>query len=647
MEANPHWNENIQRWQFLIDSYLGGKDYKDGKYLAEYIMETISEYQGRLDNTPLDNHVKAIVAIYNSFLFRTPPKRDFGSLGNDSSLPSFLKDADLDGRSFDAVMRDISTYSSVYGNCWIIIDKPQSSAYTRAEELSQGLRPYISIYTPENVLDWNYVRGENGSYHLDYIKVFEGQSNGRSIYRIYTPDVISVVSASENDSEVRIEMEIPNQLGVIPAVCVYGQRSPIKGVGVSDVGDVADVQRAIYNELNEVYQLLTLTNHPSLVKTASTSASAGAGAIIQMPEDLQGELKPYLLQPSGASIDGLLNSLRFKIESIDRMAHMGGIRSIETRRLSGVALATEFQLLNARLAEKGDNLEHAEEQLWRLYARWQGMVWDGEIDYPNSFNIQDKYNDMNMLKLAKDAGPKSDVVNEEIERQILRLLVNDDFRFEQLVEHINENETAEINEEMDELALIEKAKSVLTMPTTGNEVVDMELNKKVIEEVVNDTASLEAIYAAYQAANPTLPVTFELSSCPLPLQDPKINLANHMVAIDQANLGPADPRKPETVFWMKKSELWNTSVGEARTRLCSNCSHYSSTTEMTNCIKNGPGGQIKASNLPVSPQWADVADPSGYCDLYDITCTATRTCDNWDAGGPIDNQKAEDLGLGE
>jgi hypothetical protein len=492
MEANPHWNENILRWQFLIDSYLGGKDYKDGKYLAEYIMETISEYQGRLDNTPLDNHVKAIVAIYNSFLFRTPPKRLFGSLEKDPSLVNFLKDADLDGRSFDAVMRDISTYSSVYGNCWIIIDKPQSVAYTRAEELNQGLRPYISIYTPENVLDWNYVRGMNGSYYLDYIKVFEGQSNGRNMYRIYTPDTITVASAADNDTEVRVEMELPNQLGVIPAVCVYGQRSPVKGIGVSDVGDVADVQRAIYNELNEVYQLLTLTNHPSLVKTASTSASAGAGAIIQMPEDLQGELKPYLLQPSGASIDGLLNSLRFKIESIDRMAHMGGIRSIETRRLSGVALATEFQLLNARLAEKGDNLEHAEEQLWRLYSRWQGFIWDGEIDYPNSFNIQDKYNDMNMLKLAKDAGPKSDTVNEEIERQMLRILVNDDMRYESLVEDIGKSQQTEYNQKLDEYALIEKAKSILAMPPTGNTIVDTELNNQVLKEVIdNDLAEIQ------------------------------------------------------------------------------------------------------------------------------------------------------------
>lgn len=492
INANEHWKRNIERWQFLINSYLGGKDYKDGKYLTAYVMEDMADYEGRIDNTPLDNHVKAVVAIYNSFLFRTPPKRLFGNLSNDPGLTPFLKDADLDGRSFDAVMRDISTYSSIYGHCWIVIDKPASNAYTRAEELNQGIRPYISIYTPENVLDWSYSRNMNGSYSLSYIKVFEGESNGKQTYRIYTPETISVISTTPDSENVTVEYEVPNALGTVPAICVYGQRSPVKGLGISDVGDVADMQRAIYNELSEGEQILRLTNHPSLVKTASTQASAGAGAIIQVPEDLPGELKPYLLQPSGASIDGLLKSLMQKVESIDRMAHMGGIRSIETRRLSGVALATEFQLLNARLAEKGANLEHAEEQLWRLYARWQGTSFNGEILYPDSFNIQDKYNDMNMLKLAKDANPKSDIVHTEIERQMLRILVNDDDKFQEMVEDIGESKSAEMNYKLDEYALIEKAKSLLAMPATGNAIVDEELTKQVLKEVIDsDIAEIQ------------------------------------------------------------------------------------------------------------------------------------------------------------
>jgi hypothetical protein len=434
-QAHPHWKLNIQRWQFLIDSYLGGAEYKDGEYLTAYMFENREAYESRLDNTPLDNHVKAVVAIYNSFLFRQPPRRNFGNLSNDISLEFFLQDTDLDGRNFDAVMRDVSTYSSIYGHCWVVIDKPLTTAHTRAEELSQNIRPYMSIFTPENVVDWKYTRSINGAYHLTYLKVFESGNKDIDVYRVYTPESIQVVQIDKSsavEDEVVVE-EIPNALGMVPAVCVYSQRSPIKGIGISDIGDVADMQKGIYNELSELEQLIRISNHPSLVKTGQTQASAGAGAIIQMPDDMPGDLKPFLLEPTGSGIEGILESIRTKVEAIDRMSHMGGIRSIESRRLSGVALATEFQLLNARLAEKADNLEHAEEQIWRIYARWQGTVWNGEIKYPDSFNIQDKYNDMNMLKLAKDAGVENKALNAEIERRMGRILVESDEEFDALV----------------------------------------------------------------------------------------------------------------------------------------------------------------------------------------------------------------------
>lgn len=425
LETHREWRNNIGRWRFLIDSYNGGQYYRDGKYLTAYQMESEADYETRLDTTPYDNHVRSIVSIYNSFLFREPPKRELGNLADDETVGYLLKDADLDGRSFDAVMREISAYASVYGHVWLLLDKPPSNANTRAEELNQGIRPYISIVTPENVLDWEYQRLDSGYYELTYLKIFEGNYDGIDVIRKYQRDSTEVWEISHNE-DARMRQTFDNPLGRIPAIIVYGKRGPVKGIGVSDIGDVADMCRSIYQELSEVEQLGRLTNHPSLVKTASTSAGAGAGSIIQMPEDLQPELKPYLLQPDGASLEGFLESMQHKILSIDRMSHMGGIRSIESRRLSGVALSVEFQLLNASLAAKADELEHAEEQIWRLYAQWQGLNWDGEVKYPDSFNIQDRYNEMNNLKMAKESQPRSQTLHRVIEQNMLKLLVSEE-----------------------------------------------------------------------------------------------------------------------------------------------------------------------------------------------------------------------------
>ena len=112
---------------------------------------------------------------------------------------------------------------------------------------------------------------------------------------------------------------MPNQLGKVPAVFVYANRSPIRGIGVSDIGDIADMSLAITNEWSECEQLIRLTNHPSLVVTPEVDAAAGAGAIIKIPNETDAGLKPYLLQPGGQSIDGLLKRFITFFQSSSRL----------------------------------------------------------------------------------------------------------------------------------------------------------------------------------------------------------------------------------------------------------------------------------------------------------------------------------------
>jgi hypothetical protein len=134
--------------------------------------------------------------------------------------------------------------------------------------------------------------------------------------------------------------------------------------------------------------------------------------------------------------------------------------------------------------------------------------------------------------------------------------------------------------------------------------------------------------------------------CPLPLQDNALNIANHLITIAEYGLGPADPREPNTEFWSAKAVMWATTEGDARGRMCCNCNHYWDTTQVRDCIANGPAMQLKASALPLDPPWADIeSHPVGYCDLYDITCSPIRTCDSQEPGGPIDDERQLARGL--
>lgn len=481
---------HYKRWQYLIKSYLGGYEYRMGQYLSKYVYETDSEYLKRLSTTPLENHVKAVTHIYNSYLFRTDPKREYGNLDNFPELEMLKEDADFEGRTFDSFMREVNIMSTVYGHCLVMVEKPKSNALTRAEELNQQLRPYLNLYTPLNILDWSFKRQDSGVYELVYLKLIEVEnaSNGQpeSYYiREYTKDTVSLYSynsavASENE----LIEQVPNELGIIPAVWVYANRSPVKGIGVSDVGDVADMANSIYNDLSELEQLIRLTNHPSLVKTPEVEASAGAGAMVIMPNETDPGLKPYLLQPNASSIDGILNSIATKVRMIDRMAHMGAIRSIETRQTSGISQIAEFQLLDTRLSEKARNLELAEEQIFRLFGKWLGVAWDGQIKYPRAFHLKDKSLDIDTLKKAADSNPANPVVKEYIDYKILEALSKDDDELNGIMEkyHSNGQEPNEPNGQM-------------TLPTNNGNGNDSLLTH--LKEMIASGASDEEIIAMH------------------------------------------------------------------------------------------------------------------------------------------------------
>lgn len=428
--TSKDYDDNKESWEFFLRSYMGGFDYKDGQYLTRYVNEDKDSYGRRIDLTAIDNHCRNIVHIYSSFLWRVAPTRNYNSLANDPALESFIHDADLEGRSLNAFMRTAQIWSSVYGNVWIIVDKPRSNAQTKAEELDQDIRPYVTLFTPENVYDWRFERSASGRFVLSYLKVRESiqylsETEKETYYKIFTPEKIDTYRVINHETETLVD-SVENALGKIPAVFLPAQRSVIRGIGISDLSDVAHMQRSIYQEYSEIEQIIRISNHPTLVKTFNTEASGGAGAVINLPDDLDQGLKPYQIQPSGSNLDAVRNAISDKVEAINRMAHMGAVRGTEVITQSGVAMQTEFELLNAKLSEKADILELAEEQMWTFFCDWQGVKPDVEISYPDSFDIRDYEKELNFLQQLKASGIRSNTLTKEVDKKIADLVLDDE-----------------------------------------------------------------------------------------------------------------------------------------------------------------------------------------------------------------------------
>lgn len=421
LSSNSEYNEYRERWEYLFQSYMGGLEYRDGSYLTKYNLETPQEYQARIRSTPLDNHCNSVVQVYNSFLFREQPKREFGTMDNSAAVLSFLRDADLDGRSLNAFMKDVATWASVFGHCWMILVKPNTGAVTMADEQQLGVRPYLNLMNPLAVTDWRWSRSITGVYELEYFKYVEEFTPSGQTVKIWTRDTIQTIEVDQRNSKIKYDYVEPNQLGYIPCVIAYNLRSSVRGIGISDITDIADTQRMIYNINSEIEQSIRIDGHPSLVKTPETQAGIGAGSIIQIPDNLDPGLKPYILDYNGAELSAMLSVKQNLVDAIDKMANTGAIRATESRTLSGVAMQTEFALLNARLSAKADSLELAEEQVFTMFARYMGTEWTGHVEYPGSFNIRDVENNMQTLKTAKETATDPGVYK-VIDYQLLELL---------------------------------------------------------------------------------------------------------------------------------------------------------------------------------------------------------------------------------
>ena len=109
-----------------------------------------------------------------------------------------------------------------------------------------------------------------------------------------------------------------------------------------------------------------------------------------MPSNLPGDLKPFLLQPSASTVDSILAAINYHVSAIDNLTNLTSVRGAKT--LSGLAMETEQQTLNAKLNNMAAGLERIEVKIWKLFFAWNQveMPEDFEVSYMKEFSIRDR-----------------------------------------------------------------------------------------------------------------------------------------------------------------------------------------------------------------------------------------------------------------
>lgn len=419
--THPDYDYYLAPWQFFIRSYWGGKAYRDGNYLLQHPFESPENYARRKATAYYYNYCRPIVDIFVSHLFKKPPSRDFGSLTDDPLFKSFLEDADLEGKSYSQFMRDAQRFAGIYGRVSIIVDKPSAVAKTRAEEISGDIRPYCSLITPENLFDWAFIRTPDGRTILDMVKIYEGGN-----YRIWTRTGWELweVTSDEKDGEVKLIESGKHDLGEIPIVNLYNLHSGFRMVGISDIQDIADVNKNIYYLCSDAKEIIENAAFPMLAmpyaRGGEEEKEVGPKNILQF-DPSEPNSKPYWLEPPHSSLSEIREWIKQDIEEIHRTARLRGVRGQDSKQpWSGIALDMENNMRDAALKEKADNVEKAEKDILRLWGLWEKKKFDGVIDYPSDFSLRDLDRDMDNSIKAIDAGVPSPKFLKETYKKIAR-----------------------------------------------------------------------------------------------------------------------------------------------------------------------------------------------------------------------------------
>lgn len=455
------YDQYDDEWEFLQAAYDGARALVAYGAIIRHERESQTNFDRRIDEAYGFSYSKSIVELFNFYLFKGVVKRQLGVLGDDELWSLFMKDCNLESDSFEDFLLKVGKAASIQGQCGILVDKPttvdmetgEELIKVRQDELDNYLYPYISLYKSLNILDWEYERDEFNRPVLTYLKLKDDDG----VYRIWTLEDWQVWQEPETESGTEVGGDVnepkqetnpgkgqaeliasgPNTLGEIPWVWVYNAKTDQRGIGLSDISDIARIDASIMRNLSEIEECITYGAFPMLLKPSPEKGPSGLTpdqdeigitAVVEFDPE-RPEAKPSWLEAAVSEpIEAILKVIGKKVEEIYRTANAGGMASMEisTQAKSGAAMKAEFQLLNAKLVAKGLLLEKAELEIIRLWLRWQLMddLFDEvSIERPDTYEVQNLAEDLENVLTAGAIVLWSDTFQKKIQKKVVRLML--------------------------------------------------------------------------------------------------------------------------------------------------------------------------------------------------------------------------------
>jgi len=441
-ELYKQWDDE---WAFLQAAYDGARALVAYGAILRHERESNENYQRRIDEAYGFSYSRSIVDLFNYYLFKEPVHRELGTLPNDQLWTAFTKDCNLENDDFDEFLLSAAKGASTQGHVGILVDKPAVESDTRADDVKNLIYPYLSLYKPLAILDWTFEKDKYGRPRLTYLKLKDDED----YYRLWDLEKWEVWKEPETDEEgneatkeyKKMQAELvdegENKLGEIPFVWLYNEKTDDRGIGSSDITDVARIDASIMRNLSQGEEIVNYAAFPMMRKPKKERGEvevdeAGVTAILEFdPENPNSKpdwLEAAVLEPIQAIFDIIIGK---KIQEIYRSANVGGMAAteIQTQAKSGVALKTEFQLLNSKLVGKGKLLEKTEKEIIRLWLKWMKMEskFDAiNIERSDTYEVENLAQDLENLLLSKQVVVGSETFSKKVQKKAARLVLSNE-----------------------------------------------------------------------------------------------------------------------------------------------------------------------------------------------------------------------------
>lgn len=485
--VHPLYQMNLALWNLYMAAYKGIDEIMKGNYIPQHEREPAAAYERRMADLYSYGYSKSVAGIFTYHLLNKPPTgRKLQDLESNEFWQMFFKDANLYGDSYDTTIASLVKNASIQGHMGILVDKSPMKFATIKEQKEAKVYPYIAAYHPPAILDWAFKKDENHRPYLDYVKLWDDDGK----YRIWSTEEWAVFDLSDDDGNpippnvggnattttgvskkqsgakaapnsvpvpvsakstgetLKVEAQEggENPLKFVPFLWLYNLKSDKQGIGDSDLSEISRIDISLVKNSSQIEEIINYAAfpimmkpkrdaHPDIIAGDQAEDEISVQSIVEYDPEYP-ESKPAWLTPEvEKAIKSIIDVMLMKVGEIYRAANIGGLAGTEvsTHAKSGVALKSEFQILNSILVAKSLNLEKAENRILDIWLSWQNELekFGDKVNFgrAKSFNVEDVAADLENAILAKSivmSKTFNGLLQKQTAKQVLPSMSEDD-----------------------------------------------------------------------------------------------------------------------------------------------------------------------------------------------------------------------------